>query len=145
MRVNLFCLVTTITAFYACDHSPVIPTPNAAIEKYQRFVLQMKADSISELFTADAEIAHGDNRPIKGRDSIYDFLASFKNIRVIENRDDISSVSVRGDSATVHGTYAQQVIVSGKDTVRVVGTFTAQMIQNKNRSWHIWKMRTRSL
>ena len=105
----------------------------------------MKADSISNLFTADAEIGHGDNRPIRGRDSIRAFLVSFKNIRVIENRDDILSVSMRGDSATVNGTYAQSVIVSRKDTVRVVGTFTAEMLQGKNKSWLICKMRTRSL
>ena len=135
--------MTFLVAYvYSCQHSTA--TPQSTIEKYERLVLEMKPDSISNLFTTDAEIGHENQRPVKGRDSIDALLRSFKNIRVIENRDEISSVSVRGDSATVSGTYKQAVIVSEKDTVRVAGSFTAEMLRNKNKTWLIWKMRTRS-
>jgi hypothetical protein len=49
-------------------------------KKYERLVLEMKADSILQLFTTDAEIGHEDQQPLKGRDSIYSFLSSFKNV-----------------------------------------------------------------
>ena len=120
-------------------------TPQGIIKKYERFVLQMKADSISQLFTPDAEIGHANQSPIKGRDSIYAFLSSFKNVRVLSNRDSISTTSIKNDPAIVTGIYRQTVIVSGNDTVQVAGNFIATMMQNKNNNWLIWKMTTRSL
>jgi len=139
-----FYLATFVLAYvYSCQHSTA--TPQATIKRYERFVLEMKPDSISNLFTTDAEIGHENQRPVRGRDSIRAFLSSFKNVRVIENRDDISAVSMRGDSATVNGTYKQAVIVSEKDTVRVSGSFSAEMLRDKNKTWLIRKMRTRSL
>ena len=112
-------------------------------KKYERLVLEMKADSISQLFTTDAEIGHEDQPPLKGRDSIYSFLSSFKNVRVVNNRDEIVSSPIKNDSATVNGSYSQTVIVSGKDTMNVAGKFTATMIRDKNTSL-ISKMKTRS-
>ncbi len=103
----------------------------------------MKADSIAQLFTTYAEIGHQYQPPVKGRDSIYSFLSSFKNITVIRNRDEIVSSSIRDDSATVNGSYTQTVIVSGKDTINVTGKFTATMIRDKS-NWLISKMKTRS-
>jgi hypothetical protein len=91
------------------------------------------------------EIGHENQHPVRGRDSIYAFLSSFKNVRVIENSDDISSVSVQGDSAAVNGTYKQTVIVSEKDTIRVSGSFSAEMLRDRNKTWLIRKMQTQSL
>jgi SnoaL-like protein len=146
MSIKLFGVLSIVLGYvYSCHHSNSITTPQAVIERYQRLVLEMKSDSISELFTTDAEIGHGEQPAIKGRDSIYALLRSFKNVRVIQNRDDISSTSERGDSATVNGNYKQTVIVSEKDTVHVAGTFTAEMIRDKNKNWLIRKMRTKSL
>jgi len=103
----------------------------------------MKADSISQLFTTDAEIGHEDQPVVKGRDSIYSFLSSFKNIRVINNRDEIVSSSIKNDSAIVNGNYKQTVVISGKDTINVAGKFMATMIRSKD-NWLISKMKTRS-
>jgi len=114
------------------------------IEKYERLVLEMKADSIAQLFTTDAEIVHEDQSPVRGRDSIYSFLSSFKNVRVVDNHDQVVSSSIIDDSAILNGNYTQTVIVSGKDTVNVTGKFTATMIRDKNRNWLISKMKTRS-
>lgn len=145
MSKNLLYILFVSTVFiYACSETSTKETPQDVIKKYERLVIEMKADSISQLFTTDAEIGHGDQPPIKGRDLIYSFLASFKNVRVVNNRDDIVSTSVRDDSATVNGTYTQTVIVSGKDTVHVAGKFTSMMIRDKNNNWLISKMRTRS-
>jgi hypothetical protein len=146
MSIKLFCLLSFVLAYlYSCPQSKTASTPQATIKQYERLVLEMKADSISNLFTTDAEIGHENQRPVKGRDSIYALLSSFKNVRVIENHDNISSISTHGDSASVNGSYKQTVLVSGKDTVRVAGSFTADMLRDKNKNWLIWKMRTRSL
>jgi len=64
-------------------------------------------------------------------------------VRVINNRDEIATSSIRDDSAIVNGSYAQTVIVSGKGTVNVAGKFTATMVRDKN-NWLISEMKTRS-
>jgi hypothetical protein len=100
---------------YYCYHQAK-ETPESVIKKYERLVLEMKADSISQLFTNNAEVGHGNQKPIKGKDSIYAFLSSFKNVRVISNVDSISSVSIKNDSAVVDGNYKQSVILQETDT-----------------------------
>jgi len=144
MSRYLFSMLT-VSAVTICSCSPAVKeTPQDTIRKYERFVLEMKADSIAQLFTTDAEVGHENQPVIKGRDSIYSFLSSFKNVRVISNRDYIESSSVKNDSAIVDGHYKQTVIISNKDTVSVAGKFTAIMVRDKNKTWFIAKMKTRS-
>ena len=145
MCPRLFCiLAVSVVTISSCSENSVKETPQEIIKRYERLVLEMKADSISQLFTADAEIGH-ENRPvIKGRDSIYSFLSSFKNVHVINNRDEILSSSIKDDCAIVDGDYKQTVIVSGKDTVNAGGKFSATMIRDQNKNWLISKMKTRS-
>ena len=138
-----YTLVISISV-YSCSETSVKTSPQDVIRKYERLVLEMKADSIAQLFTTDAEIGHEDQSPVRGRDSIYSFLSSFKNVRVVDNHDQVVSSSITDDSAIVNGNYNQTMIVSGKDTVNVGGKFTANMICDKNRNWLISKMRTRS-
>lgn len=141
---KFFCFLV-VSMVSICSHSQPAAkkTPEDVIKRYERLVLEMKADSIAQLFTADAEIGHEGQPVIRGRDSIYSFLSSFKNIRVINNHDEISSTSIKNDSAIVNGSYIQTVIVSGKDTINVAGNFTATMLRDKN-NWLIARMKTRS-
>ena len=145
MSIKPLCVLAGFTAtFYSCASNTTKESPEDVIKKYERLVLDMKADSISQLFTTDAEIGHEDQTPVKGRDSIYSFLSSFKNVYVINNRDEIVSSSIRDDSAILNGSYTQTVIVSGKDAVNVAGRFTATMVRDKDKNWLISKMKTRS-
>jgi hypothetical protein len=142
----LFVTIIMITSgLFSCSHFTAKETQQDIIKKYERLVLERKADSISQLFTTAAEIGHARQPPIKGRDSIYAFLSSFKNVHVLNNRDSISTTSIKNDSAIVTGIYRQTVIISGKDTVQVAGEFIANIVRNANNNWLIWKMKTRSL
>jgi hypothetical protein len=114
------------------------------IKKYERYVREMRADSVVQLFTSDAEIGHEGQSSIKGRDSIYRLLVSLTNVKVIRNRDSVSNVFIKDDSAVVNGNYNQTVVISGKDTVSVAGLFISNMILDQNKGWLIWKMHTRS-
>jgi hypothetical protein len=97
MSKKPLCVLAGFTAiFYSCASNPTKESPEDVIKKYERLVLEMKADSISQLFTTDAEIGHEDQKPVKGRDSIYSFLSSFKNVHVINNRDEIVSQFNKG-------------------------------------------------
>lgn len=138
-----FALIMILSGIFSC--AQIKGTPADLIKKYEHLVLEMKADSISQLFTPDAEIGHEGSPAIKGRDSIYAFLSSFKNVKVVRNVDSISTISLQNDRAVVNGIYRQTVIVSGKDTINVRGQFTSNMIRGKNRNWFISSMKTRSL
>jgi len=70
-----YTLVISISV-YSCSETSVKTSPQDVIKKYERLVLEMKADSIAQLFTTDAEIGHEDQSPVRGRDSIYSFLPS---------------------------------------------------------------------
>ena len=145
MKFLLFSIMLTLFQWSSCSEKTKGETPEGIMKRYERLVLEMKADSISQLFTNDAQIGHADQTPIKGRDSIYALLSSFKNVRVISNVDSISNISIKNDSAIVDGKYKQAVILDGKDTMHVAGKFTANMMRDKNKHWLISKMHTESL
>ena len=146
MNSAILCYSIFFTMVYFLSNSgnQTKPTPQDVIKKYELYVLGMKTDSVVQLFTTDAEIGHEGGSSIKGRDSIYHFLASFTNVKVIRNRDSISNVFIKGDSAVVNGNYKQSVVISGKDTINVAGLFTSNMILDPNKGWLIWRMHTRS-
>jgi len=145
MKLLFFAITFTLLQSNSCSDKASGDTPQRVMKRYERLVLEMKADSISQLFTNDAEVGHADQKPIKGRDSIYAFLSSFKNVRVISNADSISNVTVKKNSAIVEGKYKQSVILQSKDTIHVAGKFTANMFRDKNKNWLISKMHTQSL
>jgi hypothetical protein len=99
LRFLLLIIILITSGLFSCTDIATKETPQNTIKKYERFALEMKADSISQLFTTDAEIGHARQPPIKGRDSIYAFLSSFKNARVLSNQDSISTTSIKNDSA----------------------------------------------
>jgi len=145
MKTQIILLLIAGASVLSCSAQTKPATPIQVMKKYARLVGEMKADSISQMFTTDAEVGHEGQRSIRGRDSIYLFLSSFKDVKVVRNADSVTNVSAKNDSAVVEGFYRQTVIISGKDTVNVKGQFTATMVADQNRNWLISKMRTRSL
>jgi ketosteroid isomerase-like protein len=145
MKLLFFAITFTLFQWNSCSDKNKGETPQSVMKRYERLVLEMNADSISQLFTNDAEVGHANQKPVKGRDSIYAFLSSFKNVRVITNVDSISNISIKNDSAIVDGKYKQSVVLQNKDTVHVAGKFTANMVRDKNKNWLISKMHTQSL
>ena len=112
----------------------------SAMQKYDHYILNLDADSISLLFTPDGSL--GDMAT--GRDSIKRFLSSFKNVKVLSQSSTTKNIETIKDTAIQTGTYTQSDVVSGKDTVDVKGEFTARW-QWMNNDWYIKKMITRSL
>ena len=112
-----------------------------AMKQYDHLILKLDADSIALLYTPDGDmggIAHG-------RDSIRNFLLTFKNLRVLSQSSNTSFIKMSGDSSLQKGTYHQTVIVAGKDTLNVKGEYTATWIWISKSGWHIKRMETRPL
>ena len=112
-----------------------------AMKQYDHLILKLDADSIALLYAPDGDlgnIAHG-------RDSIRNFLLTFKNLKVLSQTSNTEFIKVSGDSSFQKGTYHQTVVVAAKDTVHVKGEYTARWIWISQSGWHIKRMETKPI
>ena len=112
-----------------------------AMKEYDHLIKEMNADSIALLYTTDGDMGN----MAHGRDSIRNFLATFKNFYVLSQESTSSSIEICGDSSVQKGTYKQVVIVPPKDTVTVNGEYTANWVWVAGEGWHIKHMATKPL
>jgi hypothetical protein len=113
----------------------------SAMKLYNHLIQKMDADSIALMYTADGDLGNMAHR----RDSIRKFLSTFKNVSVLSQSSESTSIKITGDSCIQKGTYQQVVLISGKDTVRVKGEFKANRQWKLSEDWHIRRMDTKSL
>lgn len=111
-----------------------------AMQQYNRYILNMDADSTALLFTPDGTLAN----IAKGRDSIRKLLSSFKNVKVLSQASTTQFIQIRKDTAIQKGMYMQSDLINGKDTAHVKGEFTVQWQWMKN-GWHIKHIETKPL
>jgi hypothetical protein len=111
-----------------------------AMQQYDHLIKKMDVDSIALLYSPDGDLgsmAHG-------RDSIKNFLLTFKNFEVLSQSSITNSIEIKKDSAVQKGTYRQIVITPKKDTVTVKGEFTATWQWLQHDGLHIKRMMTQS-
>jgi len=111
----------------------------AAMKYYDRLILKLDADAIAQLYTVDGNLGG----IAIGRDSIRNFLSSFKNIKVLSQASTTSSIKMGRDTAIQKGNYTQTAVISGKDTVKVTGEYTARWQWITGDGWHIKQMITK--
>lgn len=112
-----------------------------AMKQYDHLILNLDADSIALLYAPDGDlgnIAHG-------RDSIRNFLLTFKNLKVLSQISNTEFIKVSGDSAFQKGNYHQTVVVAAKNTVHVKGEYSAKWVWIANSGWHIKRMETKPI
>ena len=112
-----------------------------AMKQYDHLILKLDADSIALLYAPDGKlgnIAHG-------RDSIRNFLLTFKNLKVLSQTSNTQFLKVNGDTSLQKGTYHQTVVVADKDTVNVKGEYTATWVWIPKSGWHIKNMETKPI
>ena len=137
-RCTLICGLA-VMLFTACGtkgHSR--ETVEQAMQKYDRYILHMDVDSISQFYTPDGELG----KMAKGRDSIRSFLESFKKYKVLSQQSKTNLIKMNRDTALQSGLYTQKVIVPVNDTVTMKGLFSAKWIWLDPTGWHIQRMET---
>lgn len=110
----------------------------AAMRYYDHLIKKVDADSIALLFTTDGNLSG----MAKGRDSIKQFFAAFKNVQVLSQISTTIAIKIKGDTALQNGNYYQTIIINRKDTLKVKGKFAADWLWLKNEGWHIKRMTT---
>lgn len=111
----------------------------SAMRYYDHLIKKLDADSIVLLYAPDGNLGG----IAIGRDSIRNFLASFKNIKVLSQVSTTSSITFIQDTAIQKGTYIQKDLVADKDTITVKGEYTAKWVWLKREGWRIKQMNTK--
>ena len=109
-----------------------------AMKNYDHLIMGMNADSIAAIYAPDGELG----KIARGRDSIRNFLNTFKNFRVLSQSSETNSISLDQDSALQKGIYRQTVVIPSKDTVTVKEILRPFGYGLANNGWLIRRMET---
>lgn len=137
MRYQTAFLITAMI-LGSCNDAHSDSEIEAAMNKYNSYILSMNADSISNMFTPDGKLGE----MAQGRDSIKRFLSSFVNSKVLSQRSQTTSIELKKDSATQKGMYFQTAVLNGKDTFHVKGNYTVNWKWLSREGWKIKKIVT---
>ena len=138
-KILLSVAINTMTVLSCFAQNKTKAGVETAMKTYDHLILGMNADSISMIYAPDGELG----TMARGRDSIRNFLNTFKNFHVLSQSSETDHISLHQDSAFQTGTYRQTVIIPSKDTVTVKGTFSAFWIWSGGNGWLIRRMETK--
>jgi hypothetical protein len=134
-RLNHAVVIITMIFLCSCNHDMTMQIKKA-MKVYDRLILNMDADSLANLYTIDGELG----KEAIGRDSIRNFLKSFKDIKVLDYQSETKSIIIYGNTAQQIGTYRQKVAVK-YDTLELKGKYSTMWMLIKG-NWLIKKMST---
>lgn len=129
---NIFLFACLILLSCAADPKEEI---TEALHKYDNLLLKMNADSIAGIYAVDGTMG-----TIVGRDSIRNFLATFVDVKMMEQKSTSDLITMQGDTAIQTGSYIQKVIVKS-DTLILKGQYSATWIK-QDKKWYIQTMTT---
>jgi uncharacterized protein (TIGR02246 family) len=116
----------------------------SALGRYEDAIRRMAYREIADLYEQDGEIVHNRGVPIKGRETIRQFLVSFSNYKVLENITQAETTETSGNLAHQIGHYSQLVLTPVNETVRVNGKFEAHWRRMRDGDWRLLRMHTTS-
>ncbi len=115
-----------------------------ATQHFADLVLAMDHAAIAALFTPDGEMAADDQAPIRGPAAIEAHLESFKDFHVLAESLTTDSITIKGSTGHVTGTYHQRVRIPSGEVVEVSGGYTADWSRDATGAWQIRRMATTS-
>ena len=114
----------------------------SSLQRYDRYLLTLDADSVASIFAENGELGQEGQPSITGRETIRDYMKSFTNIKIYENRSESESIEFSGDSAVQKGKFHQRLSFHS-DTVQGSGEFNAVWVKGKDNEWLLRKMMTK--
>lgn len=114
----------------------------SSLQRYDRYLLNLDADSLATIFAENGELGQEGQPSISGRETIRNYIKSFTNVKVHENKSESQSIQFSGDSAVQKGKF-DQLLSFHTDTVRGSGEFNAVWVKDKSNDWLLRKMITK--
>jgi uncharacterized protein (TIGR02246 family) len=111
-----------------------------AMEHYQRAARLVDPDSIAAFYTPTAVLFEPGIHPVRTRDSIRAFVASFPGVRVERATATADTIEVFGETALLWGSYFERLAFPGQPVSEQHGKFVAQWIRQEDGRWLIQRM-----
>ena len=134
----------------SCDVSrrdPGLPPDTATrteiadrMQQYQRAARLVDPDSIAAFYSKDAVLFEPGMQPVRTRDSIRAFVASFPGVRVETATATPDTIEVFGGMALLWGSYFERLAFPGQPVSEQHGKFVAQWIRGPDGRWLIRRM-----
>jgi hypothetical protein len=132
----------SLPCLFLCACQPNAPHERgeieAAMKKYDSFILQTNPDSIAMMYTPQGKLGIA----ATGRDSIRAFLQRFSGIRVLTQSSVTDSIRLDKDTAWQAGRYKQSDLIKAGDTARISGKYSARWIWSDEEGWRLAEMVT---
>jgi ketosteroid isomerase-like protein len=140
-------LVASATTVAACDRKPRSADSvdqgaaqrevAAAMQRYQVAARAVNPDSIAGFYTTNAMLFEPGINPIRTRDSIRAFLASFPGVRVDVATATPDTIEIFGNKAFLWGSYFERLAFPGQPVSEQHGKFVTEWEKQEDGSWLI--------
>jgi ketosteroid isomerase-like protein len=107
----------------------------AAMQHYQAVARTVNPDSMAAAFTATGTLFEPGINPIRTRDSIRAFLASFPGVKVHIATATADSIEMHGRTAYYWGSYHEKLDFPGQPPSEQRGKFVAQWVRQDDGRW----------
>lgn len=111
-----------------------------ALERYQRAARTVNPDSMAAFYSPAGTLFEPGIHPVRGRDSIRAFLASFPGVRVHVATATPDTIEVFGGTAFVWGSYFERLAFPGQPLSEQHGKFVAEWVQQPDGRWLIHRL-----
>jgi len=134
-RANLLaCLAMAGGCVAARDESDAVAR---AMQRYQVAARTVNPDSIAAFYTTTAVLFEPGINPIRTRDSIRAFIASFPGVRVDVATATPDTIEVFGGTAFLWGSYFERLAFPGQALSEQHGKFVTQWVRQPDGTWLI--------
>lgn len=142
------CLLLAIPAFLlACaaptrdadpgDAATAREAVAATLQRYQAAARTVNPDSIAAFYTPTATLFEPGIRPVRTRDSIRAFIASFPGVRVDVATATPDTIEVFGGTAFLWGSYFERLAFPGQPVSEQHGKFVIEWVRQADGRWLI--------
>ena len=137
-RVPLCAVLLLLVAGCKGDDSADVVAVQKSLAEYSRLVLQMDHHRIAQFYAADG-VLENPGHPVRGPESIEQFLRGFDAYKVLAYSAVADTTRVHGNQADQAGAYRQRVRLPSSDTVDVHGRFRVEW-ERSHGGWLIRSM-----
>ncbi len=109
----------------------------AAMQRYQAAARTVEPDSIAAFYAPTGVLFEPGIHPIRTRDSIRAFIASFPGVRVEIATATPDTIEVYGGTAFLWGSYFERLAFPGQPVSEQHGKFVTQWVRQPDGTWLI--------
>lgn len=111
-----------------------------AMQRYQAAARTVHPDSIAAFYAPNGTLFEPGINPVRTRDSIRAFVASFPGVQVHTATATPDTIEVHGGTAFLWGSYFEKLSFPGQPTSEQHGKFVAQWVRQNDGRWLIQRM-----